>query len=318
MPEPVAILCSGQGGQHPAMFDLVASCPEAEPVFTAAAEVLGQDPRRFVREAAPADLFSDLSGQILCCTQALAAWAALGTVRPARAVVAGYSVGELAAWGCAGALDGPVILRMAQRRAALMDAAAPRDSGLAAIVGLRRPTLEPILARHAMSIAIVDGVDSFVVGGPRSGFEAVRQEAAARGARHVVSLKVALPSHTAFLAAATEQFRAVLREASPRLPRAGYRLLSGIDGDTVQDIKAGTDKLARQISTTIDWAACLESCRSAGAEAALELGPGTALSHMASALFPDGRARAVEDFRSLAGLRSWLERAMSRSAYSTG
>ena len=85
------------------MFDLVANCPEAEPVFAAAAEVLGQDPRRFVREAAPADLFSDRSGQILCCTQALAARAALGTAWPARAVIAGYSIGELAAWGCAGA-----------------------------------------------------------------------------------------------------------------------------------------------------------------------------------------------------------------------
>ena len=91
---------------------------------------------------------------------------------------------------------------------------------------------------------------------------------------------------------------------------AGYRLLSGIDGDTIYDMETGIDKLARQISTTIDWAACLESCRSAGAEAALELGPGTALSRMASALFPDGRARAVEEFRTLAGLRTWLQRAM--------
>jgi [acyl-carrier-protein] S-malonyltransferase len=310
MPEPVAILCSGQGGQHPAMFDLVASCPEAEPVFAAAAEVLGQDPRRFVREAAPTDLFSDLPGQILCCTQALAAWAALGTVRPARAVIAGYSVGELAAWGCAGAFDGPVTLRLAQRRATLMDAAAPSDGGLSAIVGLRRPTLEPILARHAVSIAIVDDVDSFVVGGRRTGLEAACQEAVARGARHIVSLKVALPSHTPLLGEATERFRPVLSEARPRSPRAGYRLLSGIDGDTIQDIEAGIDKLARQISTTIDWAACLESCRSAGAEAALELGPGTALSRMASPLFPDGRARAVEEFRTLAGLQSWLQRAM--------
>jgi [acyl-carrier-protein] S-malonyltransferase len=136
----VAILCSGQGGQHAAMFDLVANCPEAEPVFAAAAGVLGQDPRRFVREVAPADLFSDLSGQILCCTQALAAWTALGTVRPARAVIAGYSVGELAAWGCAGALGGPGTLRLTQCRAAMMDAAAPSDGGLAAIVGLRRLT----------------------------------------------------------------------------------------------------------------------------------------------------------------------------------
>jgi [acyl-carrier-protein] S-malonyltransferase len=75
-------------------------------------------------------------------------------------------------------------------------------------------------------------------------------------------------------------------------------------------METGIDKLARQISTTIDWAACLERCRSAGAEAALELGPGTALSHMASAVFPDGRARAVEEFRTLTGLRNWLQRAM--------
>jgi [acyl-carrier-protein] S-malonyltransferase len=306
----VAIFCSGQGGQHPGMFDLVADCPEAEPIFAVAAGALGQDPRRFVREAAPADLFSDLSGQILCCAQALAVWAALGTVRQARAVIAGYSVGELAAWGCAGALDGASTLRLAQRRAALMDAAAPSDGGLAAVVGLRRPTLEPILARHAVSIAIVDDVDSFVVGGARAGLEAACQEAVARGARRTVRLPVAVPSHTPLLREATEQFRAVLRAASPRLPPAGYRLLGGIDGDTIHDIETGIDKPARQISTTIDWAACLESCRSAGAEAALELGPGTALSHMAASLFPGGRARAVEEFRTLAGLRSWLQRAM--------
>jgi [acyl-carrier-protein] S-malonyltransferase len=306
----VAILCSGQGGQHPGMFDLVADCPEAEPIFAVAAGVLGQDPRPFVRKAASADLFSDFSGQILCCTQALAAWAALGAARPARAVIAGYSVGELAAWGCAGALDGPTTLRLAQRRAALMDAAAPSDGGLAAVVGVRRPTLEPILVRHAASIAIVDDVDSFVIGGPRAGLEAACQEAAARGAKRTVNLPVAVPSHTPLLREATEQFRAVLSEASPRLPRAGYRLLSGIDGDTIHNIETGIDKLARQISTTIDWAACLESCRSAGAEAALELGPGTALSHMAAALFPDGRARAVEEFRTLAGLRTWLQRGL--------
>jgi [acyl-carrier-protein] S-malonyltransferase len=292
------------------MFDLVANCPEAEPIFAVAADILREDPRRFVREATPVHLFSDLSGQILCCTQALAAWAALGTARPARAVIAGYSVGELAAWGCAGALDAPGTLRLAQHRAALMDAAAPSDGRLAAVVGLRRPTLEPILAGHAVFIAIVDDVDSFVVGGPRAGLNAACQEAAARGAKRIVNLPVAVPSHTPFLSEATKQFRAVLREACPQLPRAGHRLLSGIDGATIYDIDTGIDKLARQISTTIDWAACLESCRSAGAQAALELGPGVALSRMALPLFPEGRARAVEEFRTLAGLRTWLERAM--------
>jgi [acyl-carrier-protein] S-malonyltransferase len=292
------------------MFDLVANCPEAEPVFAAAAAVWGRDPRTFVKEAAPADLFSDFTGQILCCAQALAAWAALGTVRPARAVIAGYSIGELAAWGCAGTFDELSILRLAQSRAAVMDEAAPKESGLVVITGLRRPVIEPILARHAVSMAIVNDVDSFTVGGPRAALQAACEEAAARGAKRTMSLPVNVPSHTPLLSKATEQFRVILREASPRLPRAGYRLLSGIDGETVLDIETGIDKLARQISTTIDWAACLQSCRSAGAVAALELSPGTTLSRMASTLFPDGRARSVEEFRSLAGLRTWLQRAV--------
>jgi [acyl-carrier-protein] S-malonyltransferase len=311
MPGLAAILCSGQGGQHPGMFDLVANCPGAEPIFAAAAGALGRDPRRFVQQAAPADLFSDFSGQILCCTQALAAWAALGSARPARAVIAGYSIGELAAWGCAGALNELSTLRLAQRRAEVMDAAAPSDSGLAVITGLRRPVSDPILTRHTLYMAIVNDVDSFTVGGPRAALQAACEEAAARGAKRTVTLPVTVPSHTPLLSKATEQFRVTLREASPRLPRAGYRLLSGIDGETVLDIETGIDKLARQISTTIDWAACLESCRSAGAVAALELGPGTTLSRMASTLFPDGRARAVEEFRSLAGLRAWLQRAVA-------
>jgi len=56
-----------------------------------------------------------------------------------------------------------------------MDAAAPEAGGLAGIVGLRRPTLEPILEQHALFIAIVNDVDSFVVGGYRAGLEAACQ-----------------------------------------------------------------------------------------------------------------------------------------------
>jgi [acyl-carrier-protein] S-malonyltransferase len=308
MRRPVAILCSGQGGQHPAMFDLFADCPASEPVFIAASEALGQDPRRFVRDAAPADLFADRAAQILCVTQALAAWAGLGIARPAPAVVAGYSVGELAAWGCAGALDMSATLQLAQLRAAAMEAAAPPDSGLAAIVGLSRPVLEPILGRHGTAIAIVNDVDSFVIGGPGGALDASCEDASASGAARAFRLRVSVPSHTMLLAEAAKAFRATLRAMAPRPPQAMYRLLSGIDGDTVYDIEAGCDKFARQICTLVDWAACLESCRAAEAVLALELGPGRALSHMAEALFPAGCARSTEDFRTVAGLRAWLSR----------
>jgi [acyl-carrier-protein] S-malonyltransferase len=304
----VAILCSGQGTQHPGMFDLPADCPAAAPVFSAAAGLLGKDPRQYVREAGPT-LFDDRIGQLLCCTQALAAWTALDAARPQRAVIAGYSIGELAAWGCAGAFDADTVLRLAERRAALMDAAAPKNSGLAAIVGLPRAALAPILAQHAIAIAIINGVDSFVVGGPNDALGDACHAALAHGAVHAVRLRVAVPSHTPLLAAAVPELHAALDETAPHVPKLGYRLLSGIDGETVYDVEIGIGKLARQISVTVDWAACLESCVAAGAECALELGPGTALSRMAARFFPEGLARATDDFRTLAGLQAWLQRA---------
>lgn len=307
MPQSVAILCSGQGGQHQGMFDLIASLDAAAPIVAAASELLGADALSLARGGGEA-LFTNKAGQILCCTQALAAWAGLGEARPGRIVFAGYSVGELAAWGCAGMLDATATLKLAAERAALMDEAAPQASGMAGIVGLHRDALAPLLAAHQAQIAIVNDVDSYVVGGPGRALTELCRDAIAAGATRATRLPVAVPSHTAFLTGAIAPFAAALRAAGPRAPALGTRLLSGIDGDTVLGVEAGIDKLARQIATPINWAACLDSCLAAGATHALELGPGRALSRMAEPVFGAGRARSVDDFRTIDGVRAWLSR----------
>jgi [acyl-carrier-protein] S-malonyltransferase len=311
MSRSIAILCSGQGAQHAGMFDVLAGSAKGEPVFAAAGKYLGKDPRDFVREAPSDILFNDRVGQVLCCTQALAVWGALGDARPARAVIVGYSIGELAAWGCAGALDGQATLRLAQRRATIMDAVAPSDGGLAGIVGLHRGELDRLLKKHDLDIAIINDLDSFVVGGHGAALDACCRDALASGARRAVRIRVTVPSHTKLMAPAVEPFRSALRKAAPRQPNHNYRLLSGIDGDTVRDLDTGCDKLARQLCTPVNWAACLEGCREAGAELALELGPGTALSRMAAALFPPNLVRSVDEFSTLIGLRRWLSRGLA-------
>ena len=189
-----------------------------------------------------------------------------------------------------------------------MDAVAPVDGGLAGIVGLSRAVLEPILQRHTTAIAIVNGADSFVIGGHADALDACCQEATASGATRAVRLRVAVPSHTTLLAAAVHVFRDALRDAAPRPPRSKIRLLTGIDGETVQDVESGCDKLARQICSPVDWVGCLESCQAAGARVALELGPGTALSRLAAPWFPGGYTRSTEEFRTVAGLHAWLSR----------
>lgn len=302
----VAILCSGQGEQHGGMFDLIGDCSAAEPVFAAAGAVFGRDPRSLARDNGPA-LFEGKTAQVLCCTQALATWRAVENALFGRAVIAGYSVGEIAAWACAGALDADVgFFGLVARRAAAMEAASPPNHGLAGITGLGRTLLEPMAQSRGGCIAITNDEDSFVIGASAPALEEICAEAATRGARRAVRLRVSVPSHTPFLAAAVDVFRSALNDAAPRPPKPGYRLLSGIDGDTVYELSSGCDKLARQIATELNWAACLVSCRAAGAGRVLELGPGRALSRMAARLFPEGEVRAAEDFRTVAGLRAWL------------
>jgi [acyl-carrier-protein] S-malonyltransferase len=102
----LAILCSGQGRQHPDMFALTGDAPEAAQLFAHAAELLGgKDPRNLVRSETGEALHRNRAGQILCAIQALAAAAALKDAMPGRIVVAGYSVGEVAAWGVGGLLS---------------------------------------------------------------------------------------------------------------------------------------------------------------------------------------------------------------------
>ncbi len=301
---PVAILCSGQGGQHRDMFAWLGDVPEAAPVFAAATPLLGgTDPRRFVHEADDDALFANHAGQILCCTQALAAWAMLGEARPPRVVLAGYSVGELAAWGCAGVFAPDAVLRLAAHRARLMDAAAPPDAGLAAIVGLRRPALDQILQANGAELAIVNGEDSVVIGGHAAALEACLVEARRQGAATARRLRVAVPSHTSLLAQASREFAPILAAARPGAVAPGIRLLSGIDGEPVRDLAHGLHKLAAQLSSTVAWSACLGSCRELGAWRILELGPGAALSRMVEQQAP---ARAIEQFRTAEGVHSWL------------
>lgn len=310
----LALLLSGQGGQHPGMFALTAGLPEAQAIFAAAAALLGRDPRDLVRDER-ADLHGNRTGQILCCTAALAGWSLIAPACPARTVVAGYSVGDLAAWTVAGRLAPEAVLRLAAARAEAMDGLSGAGFGLAGIRGLPLARIEALARAHACHLAIRNAADSAVVGGARSNLDALCAEAAAAGALRAVILPVHTPSHTPLLAAAVDVFRARLAAEEIRRPGPGApRLVSGLDGLAVFDARAGADKLARQIGETIDWAACLTAAREFGSAAVLELGPGHALATMARDALPGARVHALEDFRSAEGVRDWIG-AASREAF---
>ncbi|RDJ21875.1 acyltransferase domain-containing protein [Bosea caraganae] len=305
----LAILCSGQGRQHPGMFVLTGHAPAAAFLFAHAATLLGgRDPREIVRTETSEALHHNRISQILCTLQALAAATALRDALPDRLIVAGYSVGEVAAWGVAGLLDMTDALDLVAQRAEIMDAASPPGDGLLFVRGLSRDAIDGLCARHDAAVAIVNPGDAFVIGGNGVALGALSDEAKALNAARVVRVPVEVASHTKRLAAASPAFRDSLGKVAPGHPRTGTRLLSGIDGAPVLDVASGLDKLAAQISQTVRWAACLQGCIEGGATAFLELGPGPALSEMAAGAYPGTPARSLDDFRTLQGASAWLAR----------
>jgi [acyl-carrier-protein] S-malonyltransferase len=309
----LAILCSGQGHQHPQMFALTGDASDAASLFAHAAMLFGErDPRAIVRTDGNEALHQNRVGQILCTLQALAATSILRDAWPRRLIIAGYSVGEVAAWSVAGPLDAAVTLDVVARRAEAMDAASIAGDGLLFVRGLSRGAVEDLCKHREVAIAIVNPGNAYVLGGAGKALGALADEAEAIGAARVVRLAVNVASHTPRLAAASKGFRKMLGQApiTLRPNKGGMRLFSGIDGSSVADIPLGMDKLAEQISQTVQWAACLEGCVEAGASTFLELGPGRALSEMAASAYPAIPARSLEDFSTLTGVRTWLARAI--------
>ena len=304
----IALLCSGQGTQHREMFRLSGAQPGASTIFAAAERVLGVDPRDFVRAATDSTLYANRAAQILCVTQALAARALLRDVIPDRHIVAGYSVGEVAAWGVGGLLGPDQAISLASVRADIMTRASSAGDGLASVRGLRLETVERLAHESQAEVAIVNPNDTFVVGGSGAAMRNFCEAALAAGALRAVPLPVGVASHTSRLAAAVAPLRAAIAAHRPTDPPACVLLLSALDGSAVCEAETGADGLARQISTKLQWGTCLSAAVERGASLFVELGPGRALAEMARAAYPDVPARSLDDFRTPDGLLSWIGR----------
>ena len=290
------ILCPGQGGQHAAMFDLARSDARAAALL-----------ERLNVRLEPETLFTNRAAQPLVVAASLAMWEAIRGFAPAPALVAGYSVGELSAYGVAGALTAEQAVALAATRAALMDACVEIRPGqaLAAISGLAPARVRALIGDDNFMVAIENGEDGCIVGGPADGLEALAARIAAAGAR-LARLPVEVASHTPYMTAAVAPFAAALGACAfqpQRIP-----VLSGIAACKVEGKAAAVEHLSRQLAEKIVWMDCMDACAEAGITVALELGPGAALARMLQARHPAIACRSVADFRTVDGIRQWLQR----------
>jgi [acyl-carrier-protein] S-malonyltransferase len=304
-----ALLCPGQASQGPTMFDHALAVGAGTSLVAALEGLLGQDPLALVRSGHPS-LFENRTAQPLVCAATLAAWEALRARLPRPDLVLGYSVGELSAYGCAGALEAVDVVALAAQRAAAMDEAAKVPGGLMAVRGVPSARLEALAAAAGVEIAILNGPDHAVLGGSDLALHALAGALQEAGATSVQRLSVSVPAHTSLLAAAVSPFAAALRRSA--LSDPAVPVLAGESGVPVRRREEAISTLSGQLAQRLEWARCLEAARELGCGILLELPPGQALSRMASELLPDVAVRAVSEFRTLDGAVAWVLNRLGR------
>lgn len=300
----LCLVCPGQGSQSPDMLDRLGRDPSTSDILvTLSAHV---EPGTMAVAADPAHCFLNRHAQPLIALHGLTVAQALSRAGIDAALVAGYSVGELTAYGVAGALDAEHVLALAAERARAMDTASPPDHGMLAVRGLNREVVRACAGSVGVAIAIVNGADHVVLAGPNPALQAVATRLGASHAPHVVSLPISVPAHSKWLRGGVAAFAAALAAVPWRAAQAP--VLSGIDGRPVTRAADAIERLSRQIAEPLDWARTMDVAVEMGATVFFELGPGCGLTRMLRERFPALPARALAEFDTVRGAVTWLGR----------
>lgn len=304
-----SLLCSGQGAQSP---DLFTRFPFTEKGLALKQRILDSGAMEADLVAWLTDpsrnsdaIFQNHFSQPLLCLYQIMVWAELEPFLPRPVLVAGYSLGELTAYSCAGAVAPEDLVRLATLRARLMDTAGP-SGRLIAVTGLAAAAASAPDGAH---LAIAISEEHCVIGCLATRAESLAEELKTAGAKDAVVLPVTIASHTPILDAAVEPFRAALQQVAWQTPQ--IPVLAGISGTKILRREQMEESLPEQIHHTIRWDRIQRRFLESGSRVLLELGPGHQLAHMALSLRLE--ARGVDEFRSPQGVATWVKSAMERA-----
>lgn len=304
----IALIFPGQGTHHAGMFDLALRDAAAAPYVERACAFLGLGPGR-LEELLAGEALEDRLAQPLFATLGYAVWASLRPRVPPPLALAGYSLGELTACACAGAFDFETLLSLAAARARVMDAAVSGHCGMVAIAGIPLKKMKKIAAETGAFIAIVNGDDHLVLGGEHHALDTLVLRSGAKEGARVHVLPVGVPSHTPLMAAAGAEYERILSASALRDPL--LPVVSSVENRVIYRREEMVRALSLHLCRPLQWAACMETLAEMGAEAFLEVGPGNSLVKIAQRLLPGCAGHAIEEFKSLDGVASWLNRGHS-------
>lgn len=209
--------------------------------------------------------------------------------------VAGHSVGEYAAAVAAHALQPGDAMRLVIERGRAM--AAMRDGTMCALIGIDVDVATTICdeTQHetgeVVVVANLNAPGQLVISGSTAGVDAAAKLALSRGARRAIPLNVSGAFHSPLMTSAATRFETALDGVSVADPHPP--VVCNVDASDVHTGAELRDRLRAQLTSPVRWIECVRRLVDLGAEALVEVGPGTVLSGLARRIAPDVRTVSI-------------------------
>jgi [acyl-carrier-protein] S-malonyltransferase len=214
-------------------------------------------------------------------------------------VVAGHSVGEIAAYAIAGVISADDAVALAATRGAEMaKACADEPTGMSAVLGGDETEVLARLEQLDLVAANRNAAGQIVAAGRLSALDKLAEDPPAKA--RVRALGVAGAFHTEFMASALDGYAAAVQNVATSEPTAV--LLSNSDGQPVSSAADAMEKLVAQLTRPVRWDLCSETLRQRSVTAIVEFPPAGALSGIAKRELRGVPTRAVKTPADLDGL----------------
>ncbi|SDS73053.1 [acyl-carrier-protein] S-malonyltransferase [Brevibacterium siliguriense] len=295
----LAITCPGQGAQKTGFLSSFLELDTFSAQIDELSTASGIDLRQHGTESDDETIKDTAVAQPLLVASAIACAAELG-VTPA--VVAGHSVGEIAAAQIAGIFTPADAMAFVKVRAdGMAAAAASTPTGMSAVVGGQPEDVLAAIEAAGASPANVNGGGQTVAAGSLEALEALAENPPERA--RVISLPVAGAFHTEFMAAATDDLAAAASAMEVSDPSVS--ILSNSDGTAVETGREYVDRLVKQVTNPVRWDLCQDSLLSDGVTGMIELVPGGTLTGIARRAMKRVETFAIKSAADLDGAREF-------------
>ena len=307
-----AFMFPGQGSQAVGMLQAWGDHPAVRETLREAADALGEDIGRLIREGPKEQLDLTTNTQPVMLTAGVAcfrAWLADG--EPAPALVAGHSLGEYSALVAAESLQLTDALPLVRFRAQAMQEAVPVGTGaMAAVLGLEADAVRrgcaDVSAETGQVVEAVNFNDpkQTVIAGTKAGVDRACVALKAAGAKRALPLPVSAPFHSSLMKPAADRLKERLAQTRFESPR--IELVDNVDVAVQTGPDAIRDALYRQAFGAVRWVESVQAMRARGVTHLIECGPGKVLAGTVKRIDPEAVAGAVFDPASLAETKALL------------